>query len=213
MATSYLDIYTRAMSELKDPNLSRLQANDFQTFCIIMDQYLSTALTFYNPNKKVENRLSSQTPSTFGDNSFVGDGVTTSFVLTGDVPITSDSIFKVEVGEEVSVSYTIENETITFETAPSVGTNIYVSWYNNGQFDGDLIPEDVTLLSLALCWAWAIQTQNNRLDIDRSLTDTDFKQSAVGNALNARVNWVKHFEEMFHREQSKADWRTKFRIK
>lgn len=210
--TSFIDIYSRAMTLLKSPVLSRLQDNDLYSFCMVMNQYLDTARTFYNPNPETQGRVSKFTAPQDGYNDFNADGLTNEFTLSGSVIPTSDSIFKVVVDGEDVHEYSFDEETrnLTIELTPNTGAYVEIYWLNDGNFSS-LTDEDITLLSMAMCWAWAIQTQNNQLDIDRQPNDSDFKLHAEGTTINAKIDWVKHYEEMFKRELSKADWRPFFR--
>lgn len=206
MTTNFIDIYSRAMTMLKSPVLSRLQNNSPYDFCGVMNNYLDTAITFYNPNEQTESRLANRTSATYGDMSFVGDGQTKGFNIPN---ATVDSIFKVMVGEEVDNDFTFDatTQTLTLATAPAEGLAIDVEWLNDGSF-GSLTNEDITLLAMALCWAWAIQHQNDQLDIDRQPNDTDFKLHAEGTTIRGKIDWVKYYEEMFKRELRSADWRS-----
>jgi hypothetical protein len=177
-----------------------------------MYYYLQFATTVYNPNVDVYDRISNQTAPIDKSNSFVGDGIETEFTLTGDNLPTDESYFYITINDVVTESYTFDGvNKITFTDAPEDESGILIIWYTDGQFNNVLTSEDVTLLSLATCWGWAIQISNNQLDIDRQPMDTDFKLSAEGTTTNAKTSWVKHYEEMFKRELNKADWRSTFR--
>ena len=195
---------------IKSPVLSRLQDKDIYSFCMVMNQYLQTAITLYNPNLDTQKRASDIVLSSDSYTNFVGDGSETEFDIVSDIELNEDSILQVMVGGEIVTNFTYKDKKITFTEAPGSGVEIDISWMNDGYFNS-LNNEDVTLLSMALCWAWAIQTQNNQLDIDRQPSDSDFKLHAEGTTLGAKIDWVKHFEEMYHRELSKADWRPFFR--
>ena len=206
MATNFIDIYSRAMTMLKSPVLSRLQNNNPYDFCGVMNNYLDTAITFYNPNAQTESRVANRTAPTYGESSFVGDGQTKEF----NVPdANEDSIFKVMVGDEVYNEFTFdaETQTLTLATAPEEGVSVDINWLNDGSF-GSITNEDITLLAMALCWAWAIQHQNDQLDIDRQPNDSDFKLHAEGSTIKGKIDWVKYYEEMFKRELRSADWRS-----
>jgi len=178
-----------------------------------MNNYVQTAITFYNPNNETYVRVSNIQDSVFASQEFEGDGITDTFIITVSFTVDDDTIFKVLVDDAIVTNYTYDSATnsIVFDAIPNLGAIIDVSLYNDSVFLGTLTREDITLLSMATCWAWAIQIQDNQLDIDRSLNDTDFKQNAIGPTQNAKVDWVKHFEEMYKRELSKSDWRPKFR--
>jgi hypothetical protein len=177
-----------------------------------MEQYLDSAITFYNPNPATYTRVSDKTESIDGFQSFEGDGETESFVLTETILPTDESIFKVTIDDVDTEDYTFENssKSIVFISAPAVDSVINVSWVTTGSFNS-LTNEDITLLAMATCWAWAIQTQDNLLDIDRQPNDSDFKLHAEGTTIKGKIDWVKYYEEMFKRELSKADWRPLFR--
>jgi hypothetical protein len=149
----------------------------------------------------------------YDENDFVGDGIEDEFVLTGDILPVADSYFNVLINDIPTDEYifSVIDGSVTFSAPPEDGSNITIIWYTDGQFNKVLTAEDITLLSLATCWGWAIQISNNQLDIDRAPLDTDFKLSAEGTTTNAKTNWVKHYEEMFKREMSKGDWRSMFR--
>lgn len=211
MATSFLEIYTRSMSMLKSPSLSRLQLTNLQSFSIIMGQYLATGTTFYNPNKATFTRISDISADEYGLQGFVGDGATTSFILTSLTPTTKDIAFTVQVNNVVVSNYVYNAvaNSINFTTAPILNAVINITWNIIGTFNGAITAEDITLLSMVTCLAWALQIQNDELDIDRSLNDTgDFKQHANATTTTAKFNWVKHFEEMYKRIVTPADWRS-----
>lgn len=213
MATQFTEIYSRAMSLLKSPVLSRLQDKDLYSFCLTMNQYLNTAVTFYNPNLATQQRLSAITPTEDFVEKFQGDGLTSSFTITSDNPPTANSVLKVCIDNRIiyKYEYDVITHTLTIEDdVPLHNQTVSLYWLNDGNFS-NATSEDVTLLAIAMCWAWAIQTQNNILDIDRQPNDSDFKLHAEGTTLNAKVDWVKHYEEMYKRELSKADWRPFFR--
>lgn len=197
---------------IKSPVLSRLQNNDLYSFCMVMNQYLQTAITLYNPNADTKRRVSDITLPQDSYKKHIGNGLGTSFSIADDLSADENSIFQVTVDGEICSDYEIDfsSETINFDNAPSSGAEIEINWLNEGSFNS-INNDDITLLSLALCWAWAIQTQNNQLDIDRQPSDSDFKLHSEGTTLRSKIDWVKHFEEMYQRELSKADWRPFFR--
>lgn len=216
MATNFMEIYSRAMTNLESPILSRLQANSLYTFCVTMNNYLQDALARYNPNKDIASRVAIAVPSQVGLQNFVGDGVTESFELTAAPKATENSVFKVFVGDNLVRDFTFDSNTnmLTFNITPQENAEIQVSWYNDGEFVSGITNEDITILAVGICLAWAYQTSNNLLDIDRSVSDTgDFKQHAPGSTQDAKVNWVKHYEEMFDRLVTRADWRGYIRKK
>lgn len=212
MATSFIEIYTRAMTEFKSPMLARLQETDTIAYLTTMSEYLNTAITFYNPNVNVYKRLTKSKSEEFCKQTFLVEDVAQDvFEIRGASLPTEDSIIQVEVNGDKVQGYTIDYLTSTITLDEAITQSVVdIYWYNDGSFE-NLTSEDITLLSLAVCWVWAIQTQNNQLDIDRSLNDSDFKQSSVAQALSAKVEWAKHYEQMFKRELSKSDWRSLFR--
>lgn len=213
MATQFIDIYARAMTLLKSPVLSRMQDSDLYSFCLVMNQYLDTAITFYNPNPKVHARLEDCVESSDYSASFEGSSGTTQFVITGENLPTDNSIMKVTINGENTTNYTYDVATATLTLTAETPSGTYavdVYWLNDGYFNS-ITNEDETLLAIAICWAWAIQTQNNVLDIDRQPNDSDFKLHAEGTTIKGKIDWVKYYEEMFKRELSKSDWRHLFR--
>lgn len=212
MATNFIDIYARAMTLLKSPVLTNLQQNDLYSFCMVMNQYLGTAITLYNPNVATESRIKDRTETQDYSASFIADGYSSDFIVSGDNTPTENSILKVVVdGTMVSdYSYDSNTNTLSLNVTPLQGNKVDLLWVNDGSFNS-VTNEDITLLSMALCWAWAIQTQNNLLDIDRQPNDSDFKLHAEGTTIKGKIDWVKYYEEMFKRELSKADWRPFFR--
>ena len=208
MPTQFTEIYARAMTLLKSPVLSRMQDNDLYSFCLVMNQYLNTAITFYNPNSETHSRVSDFVASEDFVERFNGDGATSEFVISGDVAPNDDSILKVCINGEIiyKYSYDVSTQTLTLDDNIPLTTDVVeLFWLNDGAFNR-ITPEDVTLLAMALCWAWAIQTQNNILDIDRQPNDSDFKLHAEGTTIKGKIDWVKYYEEMYKRELSKADW-------
>lgn len=213
MPTQFTEIYARAMTLLKSPVLSRMQDNDLYSFCLVMNQYLNTAITFYNPNAETHSRVSHLTQSEDFVESFEGNGETNTFVLSGTNVPNENSVLKVCIDDRQISKYRYDYTTNTLlltEDVPLSSDMVYVYWLNDGVFQS-ITPEDETLLAMAMCWAWAIQTQNNILDIDRQPNDSDFKLHAEGTTIKGKIDWVKYYEEMYKRELSKADWRPFFR--
>lgn len=209
MSTQFIEVYSRAMTLLKSPVLSRMQDSDLYSFCLVMNQYLNTAITLYNPNVETHSRVSAFVETQDFVQEFEGDGESNSFTLSGDNLPSEDSILKVCINDRIIYKYKYDYSTNALtltDDIPLSSDLVYVYWLNDGSFDA-ITAEDITLLAMAMCWAWAIQTQNNILDIDRQPNDSDFKLHAEGATIKGKIDWVKYYEEMYKRELSKADWR------
>lgn len=215
MATNFLDVYTRALSLFKSPTLSRLQSNDLQSFCIIMYNYLQTAITLCNINKEIANKTQDVTTPIYRENKLIGEYDVLNYQITSDVYPNENSIFRVKFSDVIidKFQYNYETNIITFNEnlAPKGDEQMLVSWYNAGHFNQDLTINEITLLSIALCLAWAIQESNNQNDISGFLGDSDFKRYSPSNLTNAKINWVTHFNKLFKQECAKYDWKPKFR--
>lgn len=214
MATQFMEIYTRALSNFQSPVLSRLLETDLIKFNIIMHSYLESAITYYNPNKEVEQRLADRIKPIYLSQSFETDGVKTEFELTQTPYPTTTSIFEIALGEciapKTSYSFNDTENKIVFHSPPPSGL-MTVNWYITGQFNNTLTDTDKTLLSLATTLSWLIQANLNQQQIDGYLMDTDFKLHSAGNVTYSKTQLIYYFEEMYKRELSKADWRSKFR--
>lgn len=216
MATTFLEIYTRSMNLFKSPRLSRLQLSNLQAYCMIMNGYLQFAISMYNPSKEVESRLKDQTaPSQLISMLFTGNGIDGSFELTKTPKPDNNAIFKVtldgKVVEEDLYTYDEDTGFLIFADIPTLDTEIQISWYNSGQFNTVLTASDITLLSMAIVWGWAIQISNDELDIIGLPSDTDFRLHSEAQRTRAKSEWVKMYEEMYKRELSKTEWRGLFR--
>lgn len=215
MSTTFIDIYARAMTNFDDPRLARMQQNDLYTFCTVMHEWLQSAIARYEPNIDTMSRIAIESRAINDVQLFTGDGVTTQFTITTTPLPTANSIFKVWVNNSVwkqGFSYDASTGVLTLGSAPSSNSSIRVCWYTDGAFSSAITNVDITMLALGIALSWAIKTSNKLLDIDRSLQDTgDFKQHAPGATQDAKVNWVKHFEELYYRELSKHDWKNLYR--
>lgn len=82
MGTPYLAVYTRAITELKDPHIKALFNNDEVLFNQVMYNFLENAISLFTNPIKVVTRLQKRKDPYILSSFFTGDGVTNEFKLT-----------------------------------------------------------------------------------------------------------------------------------
>lgn len=207
--TSFLDIYTRAIAEFQDPALKSLYSQNLILFCQVMNNFMQNAISLFTNPLPVKNRLSGYSSSYELTDNLTGNGVDTTFPLTISIPEENvDSvIFMATVdGTSTNVSYIQESNSVEFETAPADSSSIVVSCYYPGEFAVELYEEEKYILSQWVLVCWSEYIENNRLDIDRLLGDTDFKLTSNSTTTQAKTSWYIVNRETVGKRMAKYAW-------
>lgn len=209
MGTSYLEIYTSAITEFQDPQLKVLYENDIQLFTQVMGNFMTNAISLFSRPIGVRKRLSKKKTPYEIKESFVGDGCKTNYILNSiiDSNDVKDALFSIRVGEKrYKVDYDYTTNSVLLPFAPAMGEKFVLSIYYVGAFEETLVYKEVHLLGEWLMVCWSEYVQNNKLDIDRLLGDTDFKLTSNSATTTAKTGWYIVNREMATKEMSNYDW-------
>lgn len=192
IGTSYLDVYTRAITEFQDPQLKALYKNDIILFTQVMGNFMLNAVSLFSRPAKVRKRLSKNKSPYKLTEVFSGDGCKKVFYLKSilNKNDTQHMIFSINVNDKkYEVEYDSSNNCIILPFTPSLGEEFILSIYYVGAFEAELYPEEVYILAQWLMVCWSEYVNNNRMDIDRLLGDTDFKLPSNSTTTTAKTNW------------------------
>lgn len=209
MATSYLEVYKRAITEIQDPHLKRLYTTNILLFTQVMGNFMTNAISlFVNPPKVRERLAKKKSPYEYKE-TFAGDSSRTSFSLStiidpADVP---NMIFMTKLDDKaIEVEYNPQENAVVFPFVMQVGEYATVSMYYVGGFELDLYDEEISLLANWLMVCWSEYVQNNKLDIDRLLGDTDFHLTSNGPTTTSKTNWFIVNRETATKRMSNYAW-------
>lgn len=192
MATSFLDIYTSAITEFQDPDLKSLYANDIILFSQVMGNFMTNAISLFSRPMGVRKRLAKKKSPYLIEETFFGDSIKDKFDLNHNIPSedVDDSLFAVKTSDgKINVEYDSSNNCIILPRPIPLGEKFVFIDYFVGSFENDLYDEEIYILSQWLMVCWSEYVQNNRLDIDRLLGDTDFKLTSNGPTTTSKTNW------------------------
>lgn len=206
MATSKVEIYTRAINRLDDPRITSAFDTNPIEFFQIMSGYLDNAIPAFITPSIMLSILQDTTNSSGATELFNGTGLTNTFVLSTTPP--TGSYFYGEVnGISEDIAYSQGSNSVSFLTNPPVGTdNVLAQWYYAGQFNQTLTDRQQDILSGLLVQAWSEKEKNFLLDIRRLLQDTDFKLGNESTNINAKGNWFASIREKNDNDMKKYAW-------
>jgi len=210
MATSFIEIYNRAISELDDPDLTKIFERNpespielYQT----MYPFLQNSIPKFNNPISMINRLSAISDSDGAIETFNGSGSTKTFVVSTTPLIGSYYQFIIN-GEIVEGTYDSSASSVTFQYPIPLNETGSFEWYFAGQFTNDLnITEKMILGKLTIC-SWAEKEVNFLLDIRRLLGDTDFKLGSEANSIRAKDMWLYNKIEATNKAMQNYSWNT-----
>lgn len=210
MGTPYLAVYTRAITELKDPHIKALFNNDEVLFNQVMYNFLENAISLFTNPIKVVARLQKRKDPYILTSSFTGDGVTDKFILE-DKPDSSDDIdnfvYKFMVNNEpVQGEYDYMSNSVKLTNIPPINSSVEIYVYYTGEFEIDLFEQEIYVLSQLLVSCWSEYVANDKLDITRLLGDTDFKLTSNATTTTAKVGWNIVNRETAIKRMSKFAW-------
>lgn len=206
MATSKVEIYTRAINRLDDPRITSAFDTKPIDFFQIMSGYLDNAIPAFITPTIMLSILQNTTDSSGVTELFDGTGATNTFTLSTTPPI--GSYFYGEIsGIESDITYSQGSNSVSFLVNPPVGTeNVLAQWYFPGQFNQSLTDRQQDILSGLLVQAWSEKEKNFLLDIRRLLQDTDFKLGNEATNINAKGNWFAGIREKNETDMKKYAW-------
>lgn len=192
MGTSYLEIYTSAITEFQDPDLKSLYTQDIQLFTQVMGNFMTNAISLFSRPMGVRKRLAKKKSPYLIEETFFGDSVSTEYIVNNVIPSedVEDSLFTVKTKDgKFNVEYNSASNTLVLPRPIVLGEKFVFSCYFVGSFENELYDEEKYILSQWLMVCWAQYVQNNRSDIDRLLGDTDFKLTSNANTTNSKTSW------------------------
>lgn len=206
MATSYVNIYTRAITSFEDPTISAAYVANSLDFFKIMKNYLDNAIPLFTIPKTIQTKLITRVEPIDVIELFSGTGSLSTFVLSTTPHI--DSYFNYLV-EDVTASgvYDVLTNSATITPTPIAGTeNVSIESYFCGEFSNTLSDREEKILSSLLVQCWAEKEKNFLLDIRRLLNDTDFKLSAESTTIREKGNWYNSIRENVLQEMKQYSW-------
>lgn len=210
MATSKVDIYSRAINEFDDPRITSAYKRNPIEFFEIMDGYLNNAIpTFVTPTIMLS-VLNDVTVSSTQIELFDGDGITDTFTLTTTPP--DGSYFyaysgNVNFNTPYDVTYDeLLNQVVLSGIPPTGVENVYVQWYFAGQFNQTLLEREEVILARLTVKTWATKEKNFLLDIRRLLNDTDFRLAAESTNMNSKGTWFAGIREQCEMDMNQYSW-------
>lgn len=190
--TSYLEVYTSAITEFQDPQLKALYENDIMLFTQVMGNFMLNAISLFSKPIGVRKRLSKKKSPYKLSKTFTGDGCNKKFYLDTviDGKDVEFSLFTIKISnKKYEVEYDNTDNCIVLPFTPALGEEFVLSIYYVGAFENELYPEEIYILSQWLMVCWSEYVNNNRMDIDRLLGDTDFKLSSNSTTTTSKTGW------------------------
>lgn len=207
--TSFSEIYSMAITELKDPHLKKIYVENEILFSQVMYNYLTNAIPLFTNPFQAAMRLKKRTEPTEYSQKYSVEQVTDEFVL--DVPVPEEelenTIFVCLVdGERMDGKYNAETSTFTTETEVTAGSIVDISYYYTGEFLLQLYDQEKYILSQWVAACWSESENNDQMDIARLLGDDDFKLSSNATTTQAKVTWNIVNKETAMKRMSKFAW-------
>lgn len=207
--TSYLEVYTSAITEFQDPQLKALYENDIMLFTQVMGNFMLNAISLFSKPVGVRKRLSKKKSPYKLSESFTGDDCSKHFYLKTilDKNDVEYCLFTItDNGKKYKVDYDVDNNCIVLPFTPTLGEEFVLSIYYVGAFELTLYSEEIYILSQWLMVCWSEYVQNNKLDIDRLLGDTDFKLVSNSTTTTAKTGWYVVNRETTTKYMSNYAW-------
>lgn len=210
MATSFVLIYNHGIAAIDDPRITAIYASSPICFYKKMYTYLLNTIPSYTNPIRLAKILSLQTKPDGAFEEFIGDGFTSTFLLS-TTPL-ADSYFEYKIeGVTVDGTYDELTNTVTFPYPIPLGETCSAEWYFAGQFTADLDDIVQKVLGQILISKWALQERNFLLDVRRLLNDTDFKLNDNASATNSKVKWYDALREEADKSMNQHAWDLEYR--
>ena len=206
MATSRVDIYSRAINRFDDPHITSAYNSNPIEFFEIMSGYLDNAIPYFTVPSKMLSILADKTAPSGETELFSGNGTTDIFVLT--TTPTADAYFYGEINDvRYEITYNSLTNSVTFPIDAPIGVeNVLAQWYGTGQFNQTLTDRQITILSGLLLQCWSEKEMNFLLDIRRLLNDTDYKMGVEATNMMSKAKWFNGIRELNENEMKMYSW-------
>lgn len=185
--TYFMDIYPYALAKIDDINLNKLLSKNPALLYRRLWSYMMNAIPKFTSPKGMDELLIYVRP-VFKDNSFTADGIAATF----DTKITEPDMACISVGDMVVNCYDSTAEEpdtsmydpvmgiITFDVAPTEGTEIEVDFYTDGYFIkikpyNTYIATISQILGSCIELMWFTRVANNWLRMAPKAKDKNFK--------------------------------------
>ena len=175
MGTSFTKIYERTLSQYIDDFALKKYNGSIIAMNQDLQSYLLSAIPEFNTPISIIDKIQDYTEAEGMTEEFTGDGETVSFILTTEPA--ENSIIEISIDSTIITNgyeYDAETKTITFDEAPEMDAQIFISWYYCGEFTNDLNLIEQSILSDLMVWKWLVRERDNIADIRRLLRDTDY---------------------------------------
>jgi hypothetical protein len=206
LATSYVDIYEKAISEMDDPFITASYNQNPILFFKKMYNFLVNAIPlFVSPVDMIAKLNDRVVPSGVAE-TFDGNNTKVDFVL-GSIPSTSAYFSYLIDSGYMDGAFNYTSNTATMSATPySDVDNVEIEWYDVGQFNQTLTPIEQNILSCFLVSCWAEKEKNFLLDIRRLLNDSTFKLPAESASMRSKNSWYYNMREKAEKLMIQNGW-------
>lgn len=192
MSLPYIDIFKKYNTIPSDSKLLSILNN--QELTQLLSLFLSKSKSVYFNNCKTD--LSSFENPLFYEQTFIGDGVVDTFVISehpnNPNPNAISYFCKVN---DVVVGFTFDEETLTYmlNDIPDLNDEIICGFDFCGQFNNDVTEEEQWLLANFMAIVWLDSKIMKEENLRSKITSKDYKQASEGNLMN---NLIKLRQEL-----------------
>lgn len=207
LATPFTNIYELAISQYIDDFALKRYGGSLIAMDQDLQSFLMAAVPEFNIPISIIPKIQDYTKASGTQQTFSGNGVTSSFVLSSE-PI-ENSFIEVAIDGSIVTNYVYNNETftVTFDVAPAIGTdNISISWYFVGEFTNDLNMIEQSILSDLMIWKWLLRERDNIADIRRLLRDTDYQLWSEDKTMTSKANLSDIAREKAQKSMKQYGW-------
>lgn len=207
MGTSFTKIYERTLSQYIDDFALKKYNGSIIAMNQDLQSYLLSAIPEFNTPISIIGKIQDYSEAEGKTEEFIGDGVTTSFVLSTE-PI-ENSIIEVTIDSIVvtdGYEYDEETKTISFDVAPEENVEILISWYFSGEFTNDLNLIEQNILSDLMVWKWLLRERDNIADIRRLLRDTDYSLWSEDKTMTSKAKLADIAREKASKSMKQYAW-------
>lgn len=206
---SFVEIYTYALTLMRDSDLIKLKSQDSFLFMQKMYNYMIVAIAEYTIPAAIYPILSDRTDPEYLSEEFVGDGINNEFTLDPLLVPSSNSEFRCSING-VTINATCVDGVLITEDIPGIGEIVFYELYTIGMFSSGLSDRQTAILASLTTYIWALQVSNNEEDITRLLLDSDFKMDSESRVTVAKTTWVNSYREKAYSLMNGNDWGFKF---
>lgn len=221
MGIVFNEIYTKAIGLFDDPKITTAYQTNKIQFYKLMYTYLQTAISQFSTPTNIAYRLANYNEPKGILQKIKADGINNTFTLDSDFIILANSEYSFIEGNLITIgTINIENRTVTFPDILPNGQEYAIEQYYIGEFldnfsgiiietggDGYIKQSTINILARLLVCSWAESQRNLLLDINNTMTDTDFKLTSNSPILKSKIAWVKQLQEEIGQYKQSLDWK------